>query len=141
MSRREYTIRFKCAEEGCGEWYYSVASTRHDEAETRTWYAKHPWRCTRHTKPDEVLTPDNLERSTVLRAGRLRQSPTRRDPDPGYIDGLYWLEGAATSGGGLTSGPGFKAYAKDFPPGTRLIITARIELPEDGTQAIERDER
>lgn len=137
MSRREYTIRFKCAEEGCTEWYHSVASTRRDETETRAWYAKRPWRCVRHTKPDEVLTPDNLERSAVLVAGRVRQSPTRRDPAPGYIDGLYWLEGDATSGGGFTFGPGFKAYAGDFPPGTRLIVTARIEVPEDDTEAIE----
>lgn len=134
MSRREYTIRFKCAEGGCGEWYYSVAPTRREETETRAWYAKRPWRCTRHTKPDEVLTPDNPERSTVLVAGRVRQSPTRRDPDPGYISGLYWLEGDATTGSGFRYGPGFKAFADDFPPGTRLIVTARIELPEGTTE-------
>ncbi|WP_186268080.1 hypothetical protein [Burkholderia gladioli] len=31
---------------------------------------------------------------------------------------------------GAVSGPGFLAYAADLPPGTKLIVTARIELPE-----------
>jgi len=38
---------------------------------------------------------------------------------------------------GFVSGPGFKAYAKDFPPGARLIITARIELPSGDPDAKE----
>ncbi|WP_280393096.1 hypothetical protein [Nocardia wallacei] len=115
MSRREYTIRFKCAEDGCGEWYYSVAPTRREEAETRSYYAKRPWRCTRHTKPDEVLTPDNPERRTEI---------TVEAKQFGHSWGYS----------GLVSGPGFKAFADDFPPGTRLIVTARIELPEGATE-------
>lgn len=120
MSRREYTIRFKCAEDGCGEWYYGVAASRRDEADTRAWYAKRPWRCVRHAKPDEVLSADNLERVTVRVSGKSKRYPNLPD--------LFWDDGS-----GFEYGPGFKAYAKDFPPGTRLIVTARIELPENGT--------
>lgn len=120
MSRREYTIRFKCAEDGCGEWYHSVATTRRDEAETRALYAKRPWRCTRHRKPEEVLSLDNQERVAVLTAQRSKRYPDLPD--------LFWNDGS-----GFEYGPGFKAYAKDFPPGTRLIVTARIELPESET--------
>lgn len=113
--------------------YATAEATRKEQAEDYARYAKNPWRCYRHSKPDEVLAADNLARSTVLVAGRVRQSPTRRDPKPGYIDGLYWLEGEVRRGGGLVSGPGFRAIANDFPPGTRLIVTARIELPESET--------
>jgi hypothetical protein len=31
---------------------------------------------------------------------------------------------------GFLSGPGFKVWAKDFPAGSRLIVTARVELPD-----------
>ena len=43
-----------------------------------------------------------------------------------HLDGLFWDKRQ-----GFTYGPGFKAYASDFPPGTKLIVTARIELPSE----------
>jgi hypothetical protein len=30
--------------------------------------------------------------------------------------------------GGLVSGPGFRVYADDWPPGTRLVVSAQIEV-------------
>ncbi|MFI5753104.1 hypothetical protein ACIBBE_46580 [Streptomyces sp. NPDC051644] len=46
--------------------------------------------------------------------------------------GHYWgPEGGRTGDSGLVSGPGFHADAADFPPGTRLTVTARLELPCD----------
>lgn len=53
----------------------------------------------------------------VLVAGKSKKYPN--------LAGLFWDDGS-----GFTHGTGYKAYADDFPPGTRLIITARIELPE-----------
>ncbi|MFK5282653.1 hypothetical protein ACI3PL_24120, partial [Lacticaseibacillus paracasei] len=38
--------------------------------------------------------------------------------------GMYW-----DSGSEFAHGPGFKAWAADFPEGTRLIVTVRIETP------------
>ena len=119
MARREYSIRYNCAETGCSERYRTVADTRALERDIRVRYAKHPWRCTRHTYPDEVLSASNTTRTTVLTAQRLERYPDLPD--------LFWGESS-----GFSFGPGFKAYAKDFPPGTKLIVTARIELPEDG---------
>jgi hypothetical protein len=119
MTRREYTIRYACAVTGCSENYRTVADTRALERDIRDRYAKHPWRCTRHTYPDEVLSTSNSTRTTVLTAERSKRYPDLSD--------LFWSEGS-----GFQHGPGFKAYAKDFPPGTKLIVTARIELPEDG---------
>ncbi len=37
--------------------------------------------------------------------------------------GLYWGHS------GFMFGPGFKAWAKDFPVGTRIRVTAEITLP------------
>ncbi|AYD83936.1 hypothetical protein SEA_GETALONG_76 [Gordonia phage Getalong] len=33
---------------------------------------------------------------------------------------------------GFVTGPGFKAWADDFPAGTTLIVTAEVVLPEAG---------
>lgn len=134
--RREYPIRYVCAEPGCTETYYSVASTREDERSTRAWYAKRPWRCTRHTAADEVLSTENLERVTVLTADRVESRSSRRRPEgePDYLDGLFW-----SGSSGFQYGPGFKAFAKDFPPGTRLIVTARIELPDPESSPLRAD--
>ena len=112
MSRREYTIRLVCAYEGCRESTYTTASTRREEAETRATYRKNPYRCYRHSRPDEVLSVDNPVRHTIV-------------VSEGKPYGNFWDRQ------GLVSGPGFKAICNDFPPGTKLIVTARIELPSE----------
>ncbi|MBM4575569.1 hypothetical protein GS415_03990 [Rhodococcus hoagii] len=66
MSRREYTIRLVCAHEGCGQYTFTVADTRREEAEVRARYRANPYRCYRHSKPDEVLSANNPERQEVL---------------------------------------------------------------------------
>ena len=129
MSRREYTIRRKCTHNGCKEWTFTTATTRREEAEIRLRHSKSPYLCVRHTEPDEVLSADNLERTTTVTAGKVVARPLPGIDLPGevrYLDGLSW-----SSGSGFTYGLGFKAYASDFPPGTKLIVTARIELPSE----------
>ena len=121
MSRREYTIRLICANEGCRETSFAVADTRREEDEIRSRYARNPYRCTRHMNPDKVLSPDNRELTSVAIAG-----PSKKYPE---LTQLYW-DGDEFLTSGLTTGPGFKAFAGDFPAGTKLIVTARIELPE-----------
>ncbi|TKG67046.1 hypothetical protein [Prauserella endophytica] len=116
---REYTISLACAEPGCRERSLTIANTRAEEREIRQRYARSPYKCTRHLKPDEVLSAENLSRTTVLVAGK-----SERWPD---MPELFW-----NGTRGFRHGPGFKAYANDFPPGTRLVVTARIELPEGG---------
>lgn len=129
MSRREYTIRLACTFEGCKERSFTTATTRREETEIRQQYQHSPYRCVRHTNPDEVLSADNPERTTTIVAQKVEATPIRGLDKPGevrYLDGLFWDKRT-----GFTYGSGFKAYASDFPPGTKLIVTARIELPSE----------
>lgn len=121
MAKREYTMNLRCAEPSCRETSFSVSTTRRDQAEAYAYYREHPWRCTRHTRPDEVLSAADPARESVL---EVRERPNL---------GLRWmlLEDEKSGGNGFITGPGFKAFAKDFPPGTRLVVTARIELPTE----------
>lgn len=120
MSRRTYTIPLRCAEPGCRESSICEAIGRDEYAEARARYGRNPWRCSRHRKPDEVLSVENLERQTVVEL-TIKSF------------GHSWDIGTTCA-----TGPGFKAFADDFPPGTRLIITAHIELP-DAQQAIDKE--
>lgn len=132
MGRREYTIRLRCTHEGCTETSFTTATTRREETEIRSRYAKSPYLCVRHTKPDEVLSTENLERTLVVVAQKVEARFVRGIDTPGevrYLDGLFW-DGRS----GFNFGPGFKAYASDFPEGTRLVVTARIELPVTGSE-------
>jgi hypothetical protein len=126
MSRRTYTIPLRCAESGCRESSVCEAIGRDEYAEARDRYARNPWRCSRHRNPERVLSPDNLERTAVCISGK-----SKRYPD---LDSRFW-ETPEYDGCGVIDGPGFKAFANDFPPGTRLIVTARIELPEENPHA------
>lgn len=112
MARREWPLRYVCAHPGCNESATYRYATRRDLVESweRRVYGTNGWRCVRHSKPSEVLGPDNLV---------LETSFTSEQKDTG----LYWGQF------GFLHGPGFKAFCEDFPPGTRLIVTARIELP------------
>lgn len=124
MGRRLISEVVRCAEEGCRETAYYEHSSQREAAESRAWRAKHPYRCLRHTRPDEVLSEDSIERVGTLTVHQ-------------ETYGRFWRSEHDKSGSGTVTGPGFKAFAKDFPPGTRLVVTARIELPagvgiEDG---------
>ena len=111
MARREYKLQKRCAHEGCaeiGRWSYETAQDLASSYEQRNVY-----RCVRHTDPGSVLGGENQAIEKVL---------TSRASDK--ASGMYW-----DSGSGLAHGPGFKAWAADFPEGTRLIVTVRIETP------------
>ncbi len=113
MARREYTLGFRCVHPGCTEqiiYRYSTLRDRKDSFELR---AYHPdkWRCVRHSRPGGVLAAENPSTEAVL---------TVEKNEYGHYFGTS----------GMVIGPGFKAFAADFPPGTRLIVTARIEFPD-----------
>lgn len=110
---KEKTATLRCVEPGCGEYGHFSYRTREDYNNLSRTY-REGWRCTRHRSPDKVLTPDNPERTRELVAMPIEG-----------IAGLFW-DGL----NGFSHGPGFLAWAKDFPEGTRLIVTARIILPE-----------
>lgn len=120
MARRTYTLTLRCPTKGCAErpTFYEYTSQR-EYADAVKRYPDRTSPCSRHRKPEEVLSVENFVRHHVLVAKRVPE-----------VSGLYWLsEDKGRGGSGFECGPGFKAYARDFPEGTRLLITAEIELP------------
>jgi hypothetical protein len=123
MARRRVTATVRCAKPGCADTAYFEYDSQRERADDERYRQRCPWRCYRHTNEDEVLSPANLERTTVLTA-------SKSEFGGGVLPGLFWRAEGASSASGRISGPGFKAIAGDLPEGTRLIVTARIELPE-----------
>lgn len=109
------TVRFKCGHEGCNEFAIYDTYDRKHSIELQKRYGNGKWRCSRHSHPEEVLSLTNLSRTKVLTAFK--------EPS-----GLYWGQEKGSSG--FTFGPGFKAYADDFPEGTIIEIIATIRLPK-----------
>ncbi|MEV6854772.1 hypothetical protein AB0M89_13295 [Streptomyces microflavus] len=120
--RRTYTRT--CATAECRETSFIEYTARRDLDGVST-----TWKCHRHSKPNEILSATNPETEATL---TLHPSYTdgylRTDP-PKLIGHFWGPEDADKGHHGIVSGPGFRAIASDFPPGTRLIVTARIELP------------
>lgn len=146
MARREYTGNWPCRETGCPERAGYVYSSLRAYDEAAEWYADRPWACPRHSQPDAVLSAANPARRVELVAGRQRFRDYDRDlakykatvargsdfavePDE-FLPGMRWLR-ADGEGPRDISGEGFKAFAEDFPPGTRLVITVTVEAPAD----------
>jgi hypothetical protein len=126
MTTRERTVTHVCAEPGCHETRFFIYTSQREYKEIYADQQRRPFRCSRHEHPEQVLRPDNPQRSTVLVAAR---SPR--------TSGLYWTPEGGRPGSGFCFGPGFKAHAVDFPEGTRLVIEARIEPPTDAGSCIE----
>jgi hypothetical protein len=125
--RRTYTR--PCSTTGCREVSQIEYTARRDiEGISKT------WTCRYHARPNEILSPTNRETEAVL-ALHAHYVDGYRAGDPPRLLGHFWgPEDAERGSNGIVSGPGFWAEAKHFPPGTRLIVTARIELPaEDAT--------
>lgn len=111
MGRPKQTVRVRCGHEGCAEWTFYEAYNRAHAADLGRRYGGGRWLCVRHSQPNEVLSAENLK--------------TVREAVAAPIHGrLYWSGGSASA-----FGPGFKAFAGDFPPGTVLRVTAEIILP------------
>jgi len=109
--KRKWTSTLKCAHEGCSEYARYEYDTRSEYLEASKRRVSRPaWTCIRHTNPEELLSPTNLE--TTFESISTEKS---------Y--GKFW------GSNGFVHGNGYKAYADDFPVGTKLIVTARIVLP------------
>lgn len=102
---RSMSLRKTCTEPGCKEFGLYTDLTR--EAYNRL--ARQPWACVRHTRPDENLSLTNRKRETVY--------------ENRQIDGLglFW-----NGSSGFMHGPGFKAFAEDFPAGAKIRVTAEV---------------
>lgn len=114
MPKREYKLHFKCSHEGCAEhvtYRYDTMKDRTMSFENRIYGGGAGWKCLRHSSPDRVLSESNPE--THFEVISRQES-----------------YGSFFGNNGLVTGPGFLAYAADLPAGTKLIISARIELPD-----------
>lgn len=111
----KYAVRAECGEPGCREVANYEADTRKDQRRLYEKYGNKQWRCVRHSRPDEMLGPEN--RRIVW------ESVSQEKFYEGSSIGLYW------GSSGFLSGPGFRAFTKDFPEGTTLRVTAEIVLP------------
>lgn len=102
------TVRKVCAKPGCTEqgFYETHNAKEYREINNRNWF------CTRHTREEEVLSLENNYRETVLIC--------KEDEN----DRKYW-----SGKWGFVFGMGWKAYAKDFPTGTKIIATAKVVEP------------
>jgi hypothetical protein len=136
MARRGGTFTVRCKGEGCRETgFYSYGSQRERSEMARSPYYSN-WTCVRHTQPDKVLSLDAPARQRVLICTELTRT--------NYLDetvplGLFWVEEGRSTGNGFDHSAAHKAFAKDFPVGTRLVITAYVETPEQAAIARETD--
>lgn len=114
MARPYGVFRASCGNPGCSEFARYEADNRKHYIDLSTRYGNGRWLCTRHSRPNEVLSADNPK--TVQELTALGSNGT-----------LYWWK--ETAGSGFSCGPGFKAFAKDFPEGTILRVTAEVIFP------------
>lgn len=114
MNRRPSLVRFACGHPDCSEFVRYEADNRAHSIELQKRYGSGQWKCIRHTSPNEVISEANMKTVEEL---TVFQEP----------HGLYW--GKEKAWNGFSHGPGFKAFAEDFPVGTVLRITAEIVFP------------
>lgn len=108
------STRVVCSYEGCKEVAHYNYDTRKDMVAASKF--RDAWTCSRHSAPDEVLSIGNPVLSKTMVAEKSKYP---------NLDSLFWA-----GSWGFTHGPGFKAWADDFPEGTKLVVTAQIVLPE-----------
>jgi hypothetical protein len=120
-ARRVWTWTRSCGHAGCSERTRYEYDRQRDmlDSQRRT---KGEWLCSRHISPDEVLSPTNLHRVAEITAGK-----SDRYPD---LPGLTWRE----QSNGFAHGLGWRAWANDFPAGTRLRVTVEVILPDDARE-------
>ncbi len=108
MPKRIYTHTPRCAHPGCPESARYEYDRRADYLRGVSGHAG--WKCTRHSQSGSVVGEENRVIETRLVCEQLPY-------------GRFWQP----IGNGFAHGPGFKAFAKDFEPGTVLVVTARLE--------------
>lgn len=118
MARRGYDTAVRCTHPGCTENARYHFDTRDDMDRHFKREPRERHKCIRHARPEEVLSPTNRVRVDEM---------TNFATD----NGKFW--GRERPFSGFMSGPGFKAYADDFPPGTIIRVTAELILPDENT--------
>lgn len=114
--RTQYFIRH-CEADGCREVDRIECRSQHEYVETALIYRNRPYFCSRHQPTN--LKPDSPERHVVIvcEHADVKKYPRLQDEH-------FWSDGS-----GFTYGPGFNAYAEDFPLGAKIHIRISVELP------------
>jgi hypothetical protein len=108
-------MRVQCGHEGCTKTTDIESRTRREQSEDFKRYGNGKWRCERHRRHEEVLSPTDRKRVTDWSVHEVPH-------------GKYWQKQT-----GVVYGPGFRAFAADYPEGTIIRVTAEIILPEATT--------
>lgn len=132
---------YRCGHTGCTESVLYGYSNRESLKRLDASHGNGQARCVRHTQPDEVLTLDNRKR-TITRTLVLHTIggivSTWGPPVHGPVKplGNFWKASETDSGSGFTYGDGWKAFGKDFPAGTRIVVRVEVEaIVPDESQA------
>jgi hypothetical protein len=110
----KYTYRRQCEHPGCKEVRRYGADTQRELREALK--SRRKELCPRHTDPESVLSATNRQTEVVIVNQEHATFPCT----------MFW-DGKT----GFVYGPGFRAFADDFPAGARIVVTARLELPGD----------
>lgn len=111
-------IRIHCGQQNCHAITIYEVDNLKEQSRILREEGHGKWKCIKHSDLEELLNLNRLQTTKIFKA---IQSP--RHPD---LTQLFW-----NGSFGLQFGPGFKAFANDFPPGTILKITAEIILPKE----------
>lgn len=117
MPRREYTLNIGCAEPRCPERTFYLYDLQRDYREGYARQQNNPWKCLRHSHPEEVVGPQSPHHETSVAVVELKH-------------GRFFQEEGHSPSSGIITGPGFRLFAKDFEPGTRIQFTVIVEPPE-----------
>src|SRR5665213_3189892 len=102
MARRQHNLMVRCGHEACKEYGHYTADNNAEYTDLSRRYGNGKWRCVRHSLPETVLSATNNVRTGDMVAKSVLYE--------GKSMGLFW-DGSS----GFTSGPGFRAFADDFP--------------------------
>lgn len=108
----KYTYTRHCEHPGCKEVRHYVADALRDLKESQK--SKRKELCLRHRDPESVLSATNRQTEAVM-VNKAHET---------LVGNMFW-DGST----GFIFGPGFLAFANDFPAGARIVVTARLELP------------
>lgn len=115
-----YDLNIKCKHEGCKEYAHYTYKNRKEYNEG---YERNKnYLCLRHKYPEKQLMPDNIFQENTIVAvwhDRHKQNYWQKESDLG-TDKLQ---------SGHLSGHGWMALARNFPTGTRITETVKVELP------------
>jgi len=126
MPRREYNVWKRCNEPGCKERTFYTCTTQ----KNRIKLDREPWTCLRHDYPNEVLSASNkkITVETEYVSGKSKKYPNLND--------LFWGNGS-----GFVHGDNWRAWAEDFPIGTKIKMNMNVELflPTQPKQKVKED--